>query len=176
MYESNITLYPLSRTNEHSYSRSEGTASVRKSVRNSGTARSSVRYSGTARNSVRNSGAARSSVRNNIRKSSLNRGVARIFESRSALVICGILLIVIGTLILVMGISGKDSNVEASTIKEKYYTSIEVGSGDTLWSLAEEYGEPYQDYRIFIDEVKSINRLDGDHITYGASLMIPVYR
>lgn len=68
------------------------------------------------------------------------------------------------------------STVMASTTKEKYYTSIRIKSGDTLWGLAELYGQEYKDYSVFIDEVRTINRLSGDRITAGGCLLIPVYR
>ena len=68
------------------------------------------------------------------------------------------------------------STVMASTTKEKYYTSIRIKSGDTLWGLAEIYGQEYKDYSVFIDEVRTINRLSGDRITAGGCLLIPVYR
>ena len=100
----------------------------------------------------------------------------RFLRNRTLLTVVGILLIVIGIAILLFGKSSNTPDVEASTIKEKQFTSIQVQPGDTLWSLAEEYGEPYKDYSVFIDEVKSINQLHGDHITAGGYLFIPVYR
>ena len=100
----------------------------------------------------------------------------RHLRNRTLITVVGILLIVIGIAILLFGKSSNTPDVEASTIKEKQFTSIQVQPGDTLWSLAEEYGEPYKDYSVFIDEVKSINQLHGDHITAGGYLFIPVYR
>ena len=100
----------------------------------------------------------------------------RVLRSRTALTIVGLSLILIGIAVILFGQNSDTPSVEASTVKLKYYTSIEVESGDTLWSLAEEYGERYQDHDVFIKEVRSINKLEGDHITAGASLMIPVYR
>ena len=68
------------------------------------------------------------------------------------------------------------AQIEATTVKEKYYTSIEIHKGDTLWDLAALYGKEYADPSVFISEVKSINNLSGDRIKAGAYLFIPVYR
>ncbi len=69
-----------------------------------------------------------------------------------------------------------DSSVEATTVKEKKYVSVRVHYGDTLWSLAEKYGEEYEDPSVFIDDVKQFNELHGDNIKAGAYLFIPIYR
>ena len=90
--------------------------------------------------------------------------------------IAGLILVLAGIAVLLFGQNSETSSVEASTVKQKYYTSIEVDNGDTLWSLAEEYGERYQDRDVFISEVRTINQLKGDSITAGASLLVPVYR
>ena len=46
----------------------------------------------------------------------------------------------------------------------KYYTTVTVESGETLWSLADEYVDYnyYRDKNKYISEVKSINHLDED--------------
>ena len=109
-------------------------------------------------------------------KRSKRAGSVRYDRSRISAIIVGILLIAIGVAILFFGQNSKTPEVEASTIMQKYYTSIEIKDGDSLWTLAEEYGKRYADPREFITEVRSINQLKGDHITAGANLMIPVYR
>lgn len=101
--------------------------------------------------------------------------VRRIFANRKVIILAGILLVLLGVAFLLFGQSGAP-DVEASTIQVKQYTSIEIQDGDTLWDLAEEYGQPYHDRREFIKEVKSINRLYGDQITAGGYLLVPVYR
>ncbi len=105
-----------------------------------------------------------------------HRSTVRFLHNRSTIILLGFLFLLMGTAVLILGQSSDTPDVEASTIQQKYYTSIDIESGDTLWSLAEEYGARYQDYDIFMDEVRKINHLDGDNITYGASLLIPVYR
>ena len=58
----------------------------------------------------------------------------------------------------------------------KYYTSIYVEQGDSLWSIAEEHiTSDYDSIYSYIDEVKNINHLTGDFIKSGTRLCIPYY-
>lgn len=72
------------------------------------------------------------------------------------------------------------TKAQAEGMKEpetyKYYTSIRVDGGDTLWEIAEEYRtEEYEDINSYIDEVKKINHLSTSKITDGMYLCIPYY-
>ena len=102
--------------------------------------------------------------------------IYHVLQNRRIIVAVGVVLIILGIIAILMSQNSDLANVEASTVKVKQYTSIEIQDGDTLWDLAEEYGKPYHDRREFIDEVKSINRLYGDQITAGGYLLVPVYR
>lgn len=63
-------------------------------------------------------------------------------------------------------------------IKEyKYYTAVEIQSGDTLWSIAGEY---YQlnhcdDIRDYIWELKQLNHLTSDKLIIGDKLVVFYY-
>ncbi|MEH2948000.1 LysM peptidoglycan-binding domain-containing protein [Sporofaciens sp. JLR.KK001] len=58
----------------------------------------------------------------------------------------------------------------------KYYTSIEVSTGDSLWSIAEEYMDARnQSVYDYIDEIKEINGLKSDQIRAGEYLMVSYY-
>ena len=59
----------------------------------------------------------------------------------------------------------------------KYYTSIEVAEGETLWSIAECHADAhYADIRDYVDEVVRINHLwDEDRLLAGQRLIIPYY-
>lgn len=59
----------------------------------------------------------------------------------------------------------------------KYYKSITVSHEDTLWSIAQEYMdiEHYRSIDEYIKEVKQMNHLKNDVITYGCHLIIPYY-
>lgn len=58
----------------------------------------------------------------------------------------------------------------------KYYTSIEIVSGDTLWDIATKYmSDEYSTIQDYIYEVKNINSLTTDEIHEGQFLTIPYY-
>ena len=59
----------------------------------------------------------------------------------------------------------------------KYYTSIIVQPGETLWELADQYidYENYKDKQSYISEVMSINHLEEDAICAGQMLVVPYY-
>jgi len=72
------------------------------------------------------------------------------------------------------------SNAKASTEPSqktyKYYTSIQLEDGDTLWDIANVYiTEEYESIDIYISEVKKINSLNDDTITSGLFITVPYY-
>ncbi len=58
---------------------------------------------------------------------------------------------------------------------EKNFYAIEVQTGDTLTSIAQEYAQSKADYQDYMEEVIEINQLKDDKIHAGCYLMIPVY-
>lgn len=65
---------------------------------------------------------------------------------------------------------------DASDKRFKYYTTITVQSGDTLWAIAEEYRtEEYGTISAYIKEVQTLNHLNGSEIISGSSLVVPYY-
>lgn len=71
------------------------------------------------------------------------------------------------------------STAEAGTSESsryKYYTSIQVEPGSSLWEIAREYASSeYEDLEDYIREVRQINHLDQDTIYAGSYLCIPYY-
>ncbi len=61
--------------------------------------------------------------------------------------------------------------------KFKYYTSVVIEDGDTLWSIADQYMDrDIQGKIAYIEEVKSINHIhDGNRIIAGQMLIVPYY-
>lgn len=59
----------------------------------------------------------------------------------------------------------------------KYYKSVMVEAGDTLWGYAEEYGnnQYYDSHDAYIREVMNINFLGDEQITKGQYLILPYY-
>jgi LysM repeat protein len=70
--------------------------------------------------------------------------------------------------------SAKSMNEHKSVYK--YYTSIQIQAGDTLWGLADDYiSEEYHSMNDYISEVKQLNSLETDDIHAGEYLTIPYY-
>lgn len=92
-----------------------------------------------------------------------------------ALVLLTFAIVIGGTLLGSVIISS--SRLEASQQPSfKYYTSIEIQPGDTLWSIAAAYMSPeYDSVQDYIDEVKELNQLGPDHIHAGQYLTVPYY-
>jgi nucleoid-associated protein YgaU len=53
------------------------------------------------------------------------------------------------------------------------YRSVVVRPGDTLWALADRYGPPTVDPRVWIDRVERANGLRGALLRPGQVLVIP---
>lgn len=63
-------------------------------------------------------------------------------------------------------------------MKFKYYTSITVQNGETLWGIADDYIDysQYKNKNAYISEVMSINQLDdASDIISGQKLTVPYY-
>lgn len=55
----------------------------------------------------------------------------------------------------------------------KYYRSIEIQSGDTLWGIAEEtMTDDYESVPEYVQALKNMNNLDSDDIQAGQNLII----
>jgi len=80
--------------------------------------------------------------------------------------------------ILVSGIFSiqTDAKDASEAFEVKYYTSIMIENGDTLWTIASEYmGEHYESEEDYIKEVIHMNALRDDTIYEGRHLIIPYY-
>lgn len=65
----------------------------------------------------------------------------------------------------------------SADISYKYYTSIQVQTGDTLWDIAHTYcTTEYNSISDYIEEVCSINHISsGDEIHSGQYITVPYY-
>lgn len=105
--------------------------------------------------------------RNKIRRERELRRNVTLFVLSSLLII--VLSITAGSII------SKAQSGEAETYY-KYYTSIEIQSGDTLWSLAETHADDrFMTRQEFINEVSKTNHLLSSDIRQGDYLIIPYY-
>ena len=61
-------------------------------------------------------------------------------------------------------------------VSYKYYKSIEISYGDSLWAIADTYaGEQYASAKDYIEEVMHINHLSDDTLIAGQYLIVPYY-
>ncbi len=69
------------------------------------------------------------------------------------------------------------STTDAENIQYKYYMSVQVEAGDTLWDYAKLYANNtyYKSYKNYIEEVVQINSLSNDEITTGQYIILPYY-
>lgn len=70
----------------------------------------------------------------------------------------------------------KAEEPENATKRYKYYTSIQIENGDTLWDIAKEYIDTTDcSIQEYIAEVKRMNGLTTDKITAGCNLIVFYY-
>ena len=68
------------------------------------------------------------------------------------------------------------SFADAHNDSQKYYTSVYINSGDTLWDIANTYcSVEYRNQQEYIDEVMRLNHLTSYDIHSGNYLILPYY-
>lgn len=69
-------------------------------------------------------------------------------------------------------------HVRASAAEDmcKYYKSVLIESGDTLWSIAAKYKAAGMNTSSVVEEIKRMNGLSNDQIIAGNYLIIPYYQ
>jgi len=85
-------------------------------------------------------------------------------------------ILVLGSVLITM--SAGEINAESDLTRNtyKYYTTIYVERGDSLWSIAKEYtSKEYKHLDDYIDEVIQINHLNGSNVQHGTYICVPYY-
>ena len=106
---------------------------------------------------------------------SLSRREAVVRRQKGLLAIVVIIFVALGILL------GTSMNALASSDKDiasynKYYVSICVESGDTLWTIADEYIDGFNlEKSDYIAEVCQINGISEDNIHAGDYIIVPYY-
>ena len=106
---------------------------------------------------------------------SLRRREVVVRRQRGILALAIIIIVAFGILL------GSSINALASSEKNiasynKYYVSIRVESGDTLWDIADEYVDGFNiDKTDYISEVCQINEISSDDIHDGDYIVVPYY-
>lgn len=91
---------------------------------------------------------------------------------RTVYIIFSILIL----LCIVCFITGFSKVEKKESNHQKYYTSVEIQEGDSLWSIAKSnMTEEYSSEQEYINEVKEMNHLTNNQITKGRHIVIPHY-
>ena len=88
-----------------------------------------------------------------------------------------ITLVTIVSLIILLGSSIHAlANSNDNRPVNKYYTSITVEDGDTLWDIADEYISGYNvDKAEYVNEISELNNLSDGNIHAGQSIVVAYY-
>ena len=106
---------------------------------------------------------------------SLRRRELVVRRQKSLLAIAIIVIVAVGILL------GSSINALASSDKDissynKYYVSIRIESGDTLWTIADEYVDGFNLSKAdYIAEVCQINGISENNIQAGDHIVVPYY-
>ena len=98
----------------------------------------------------------------------------QVLKQKLALVIVALFVITIGS--VGFGSFFSSAKVAKSDVPEyKYYTSIIIEEGDSLWSIANEYNHSNVDIHEYVKELKELNGLTSETIQAGQHLLIAYY-
>lgn len=89
-------------------------------------------------------------------------------------------IVILTALILTVGgvfVVQANSSPADTAVRIKYYKSIEVQPGDSLWSIAKKYRtQEYPSIYAYIQDIYTMNGLTSERIQAGTYLMITCYR
>lgn len=105
------------------------------------------------------------------------RKLRRQKEIRRIFILTGIAVVLVLGFTLSYHALLSQANTELVDVSYKYYTSVQIEPGDTLWTLADRYAdkEHYVSQDQYIAEVMSMNHLDDENIYAGNYLILPYY-
>lgn len=107
-----------------------------------------------------------------------NRSRRRRQLKRQIMLLFTTILLIAGFSVFGFGMKAKaQSTSDAADISYKYYKSVMIESGDTIWDYAKLYANEdyYDSYDSYINEVVQINSLVGDDIQSGQYIILPYY-
>lgn len=108
----------------------------------------------------------------------MKRTKARILKRKIKIFfILPILLIALAGTIYCGGVlSNAHGNLQEEPVGFKYYKSIEIKQGDTLWGIAQKYmTEEYDSPQEYIEEIKELNGLTSDNLQESKHLLVAYY-
>lgn len=94
-------------------------------------------------------------------------------QKRIVALFCTSIAVIMLSILLLRTTSAQAAPAE---LTNKYYTSIRVEAGDTLWTIAANYiTDEYKDRNEYIEEVCYINHISQNEIHAGQYLVVPYY-
>ena len=103
-----------------------------------------------------------------------------IMRTKFLIAIAVIIVIAVFLIFMIPQRVGASSNIE-QVETQKVYKSVEIQTGDSLWSIASDYYNDdytsihYDDINDYIKELKSMNSLKDDVIHSGANITVAYY-
>lgn len=98
----------------------------------------------------------------------------RFLNRQQRILLFGILFL-FSVFIIFFGLLARANGAKEKIHLYKYYTSVPIHPGDTLWEIASEYCHDSVQITDYMDELKQINHLRGDDIHAGRYLTIVYY-
>lgn len=115
-------------------------------------------------------------TREEIRSRAKQRRVKEVARNKMMILLIITFVIVIGSIVYGTIFASAHAGSEEADMQYKYYKSIVIEDGDTLWSIASEYcDEHYADTQDYIDEIISTNQLKSSQIYAGQHLIVTYY-
>ncbi len=105
---------------------------------------------------------------NHSRKARAARKLARMAALAAFVVVAAVMLVLLGK-----GLIRTNAEVQEGT--DKFYKSVTVKAGDSLWTIADTYKPAGASTVSYVKELKSINNLRSDNIRSGADLIVFYY-
>ncbi len=85
-----------------------------------------------------------------------------------------IFLVIICLLVFGMFSMAAGSSTASSESKVQYH-AVEIHSGDSLWTIAEDYNKENLDIRQVVADICDVNDIRADEIQPGQMILVPAY-
>lgn len=90
--------------------------------------------------------------------------------------IVSVMIISVCVLLFGSAFASAHGTADDSLVSRKYYKSIVVNEGDSMWTIAGQYqSEEYQSRQEYIDEVMEINQMKSTTLYENQKLIVPYY-
>lgn len=94
---------------------------------------------------------------------------------RTVILTMGIIIIIL-SLIFINRMNALDHSFAREVNRQKYYKSVSIQDGDTLWEIASQnMSDEYESVESYVEELKKVNDLASDQISIGQYLTVPYY-